>query len=174
MNNMIIRKAILDDLQSIKIVYDEAVKHMISEGNIDQWNDYNSFEKGVIKYINEGCFYVVESDVEIVGIFALIYGIDETYNSIRYGSWANHDEYVTIHKIASKYFERHIASFILNYIINEIKTKNINNIRIDTHRNNISMKTFLNKKGFKYCGEISITCDFNDLPSLRDAFIKEL
>ena len=31
---------------------------------------------------------------------------------------------------------------------------------------------FLSKNGFIHCGEISITCDFNDLPSLREAFMK--
>lgn len=174
MNNMTIRKAVLEDLQSIKMVYNEAVKHMISEGNIDQWNDYNSFEKGVIKYINDGCFYVVEMSEEIVGIFALIFGIDKTYNNIRYGNWLNYNEYVTIHKIAVKYFQMNIASFILDYIENIIREKEIFNIRIDTHKDNISMKTFLNKKGFIHCGEISITCDFNDLPSLREAYMKEI
>ena len=174
MNNLIIRRALISDLQSIKAVYDEAVKHMVQEGNVDQWNDYASFEKGVIKYINDGCFYVVENEDEVVGIFALIYGIDKTYNVIRYGNWLNNDEYVTIHKIAVKYFEKHIASYILNYIVNKIKSENINNIRIDTHKDNISMQTFLNKKGFIHCGEISITCDFNDLPSLREAFMRQL
>ena len=62
----------------------------------------------------------------------------------------------------------------VNYIINKIKNENINNVRIDTHKDNISMQTFLNKKGFIHCGEISITCDFNDLPSLREAFMRQL
>lgn len=171
---MVIRKANNNDLQAIKEVYDIAVKHMNDEGNINQWNDYNSFEVGVKKYINDGCFHVVLLENEIVGFFALIYGIDKTYNVIRYGNWLNNDEYVTIHKIAVKYYQKNIASFILNYIIDEIKNKNIYNIRIDTHKDNISMQTFLNKKGFTHCGEISITCDFNDLPSLREAFMREL
>lgn len=174
LNNMIIRKANLNDLYAIKEVYNIAVKHMNEEGNINQWNDYDSFETGVKKYINDECFYIVLLENEIVGFFALIYGIDKTYNNIRYGEWLNNNEYVTIHKIAVKYYQKNIASFILNYIINEIKSKNIKNIRIDTHKDNISMQTFLNKKEFIHCGEISITCNFNDLPSLREAYMKEL
>ena len=174
MNNLSIRKAELNDLNQIKDVYNIAVKHMCDEGNINQWNDYFSFEKGVINYINNDCFYVVTKEKEIVGMFALIYGIDITYNNIRNGKWVNNDNYVTIHKIAVKYFQMNIASYILDYIIQKIKNENIFNIRIDTHKDNISMQSFLNKKGFIHCGEISITCDFNDLPSLREAFMKEL
>lgn len=172
MNNLIFRKAILEDIIQVKEVYNYAYNHMKDEGNINQWSDYISFEKGVINYINNDCFYVVIEENEIVGFFALIYGIDITYNDIRNGKWVNNDEYVTIHKIAVKYYQRKLASKILSYIIDKIKKENINNIRIDTHKKNISMQTFLNKNGFIHCGEISITCDFNDLPSLREAFIK--
>ena len=172
MNNMIIRKASFNDLQAIQEVYKEAVKHMIEEGNVNQWNNYNSFEKGVIKYIDDDCFYVVENNEEIIGIFALIYGIDKTYNDIRYGNWLNNDEYVTIHKIASKYYRRHIASFILSYVEQTIANKGIKNIRIDTHIDNVSMNAFLLKNGFVKCGTISITCNFEDKNSLRIAYQK--
>ena len=169
---MKVRLANLIDLKQIKVVYDNAVNHMIDEGNISQWTDYSSFEKGEIKYIDQNCFYVVEREEEIIGVFALIYGVDETYNKIK-GKWINDDEYVTIHKIAVKYYQQHIASFILDYVVNCIKLKFINNIRIDTHKDNISMKTFLKKNKFTYCGVISITNDFSDKPSLRNAYIRE-
>lgn len=172
MNNLIFRKANLEDLAQIKEVYNYAYNHMRDEGNINQWSDYISFEKGVINYINNDCFYIVVEESEIVGFFALIYGIDVTYNDIRNGKWINNNEYVTIHKIAVKYYQRKLASKILSYIIEKIKKENINNIRIDTHKDNISMQEFLSKNGFIHCGEISITCDFNDLPSLREAFMK--
>ena len=172
MNSLTFRKAKLEDLIQIKEVYNYAYNHMKDEGNVNQWSDYISFEIGVINYINNNCFYVVVDENEIVGFFALIYGIDVTYNDIRNGNWVNNNEYVTIHKIAVKYYQRKIASKILAYIIEKIKKEDINNIRIDTHKDNISMQTFLNKNGFIHCGEISITCDFNNLSSLREAFIK--
>lgn len=169
---MDVRLANLNDLTQIKELYHIAVDHMNDEGNVSQWTDYNEFEKGVIKYIENNCFYVVERDDEIIGVFAMIYGVDETYNKIK-GKWINDDEYVTIHKIAVKYYQEHIASFILNYVVNCIKLKFINNIRIDTHKDNISMKTFLKKNGFIYCGVISITNDFTDKLSLRNAYLRE-
>ena len=55
--------------------------------------------------------------------------------------------------------------------INKAKEKNIYNIRIDTHNDNISMLSFLKKNNFSYCGIISITCDFNDFNSLRNLIV---
>ena len=48
----------LEDLAQIKEVYNYAYNHMRDEGNINQWSDYISFEKGVINYINSDCFYI--------------------------------------------------------------------------------------------------------------------
>ena len=121
MNSLTFRKAKLEDLIQIKEVYNYAYNHMKDEGNVNQWSDYISFEIGVINYINNNCFYVVVDENEIVGFFALIYGIDVTYNDIRNGNWVNNNEYVTIHKIAVKYYQRKIASKILAYIIEKIK-----------------------------------------------------
>lgn len=169
-----IRKASYKDLKEIEELYYIAVKHMIEEGNCNQWTDYKSFEVGVKKYINDGCFYVYYKDGELIGMFALIYGIDITYNEIRNGEWLNNDPYVTIHKIATKYYRRHIASDILDYIAADAKKNNVYNIRIDTHERNVSMKKFLSIHRFEYCGVISITCNYDDNDSLRNAYIKTI
>lgn len=169
-----IRKATLEDLKEIEKLYYIAVKHMIEEGNDNQWTDYKSFEAGVIKYINSGSFYVYYKNEELVGMFALIYGIDITYNVIRNGKWINDEPYATIHKIATKYYRKHIASDILEYIIEDITSKNIYNIRIDTHEKNVSMRKFLEYYNFKYCGIISITCNYEEIDSLRFAYIKSI
>ena len=58
MNNLIFRKAKLEDLDQIKEVYNYAYNHMKEEGNVNQWSDYISFQKGVTDYINNDCFYV--------------------------------------------------------------------------------------------------------------------
>ena len=56
---MFFRKANLSDLCAITEVYNYAYNHMRDEGNINQWSDYISFEKGVINYINNDCFYFI-------------------------------------------------------------------------------------------------------------------
>ena len=117
--------------------------------------------------------YLAIKNNEIVGIFALLLTKDDTYDVID-GKWLNDEKYITIHKIAVKYHKQHIASDILNFVIDLANKKSINNIRIDTSSLNKSMTTFLLKNNFKHCGVISITKNFNDLKSLRDAYQKEL
>ena len=163
-----------EDINELVNLYHIAVDHMFDENNINQWqHTEDNFINHITKYINENKFYKVVKNNEIVGFFAMIYGIDVTYNEIK-GKWINNDPYVTIHKIASKYYQQGIASEMLNYVINDAIKKGIYIVRIDTHKDNISMHKFLQKHGFINCGVISITCDFNNLSSHRNAFLKEI
>ena len=169
---MKVYKATLNDLNDIKLIHGLAIIHMNEEENHNQWirNDEKFLNK-MIDYIQSGDFYIVKENEETIGFFAMIFGVDITYNVID-GKWINNDEYVTIHKIASKYYRRHIASFILSYVEQTIANKGIKNIRIDTHIDNVSMNAFLLKNGFVKCGTISITCNFEDKNSLRIAYQK--
>ncbi len=169
---MKVYKATLNDFEDIKLIHSLAIAHMNEEKNHNQWmkNDEKFLNK-MIDYIKNDEFYIVKENEETIGFFAMIFGIDITYNVIE-GKWINNDEYVTIHKIASKYYRRHIASFILSYVEETIAKKGIKNIRIDTHVDNVSMNAFLLKNGFIKCGTISITCNFEDKNSLRIAYQK--
>ena len=170
---MEIIRANINDLNEVSKIFINASIHMKEEKNLKQWEVIdNDFINSIIAYIKKKEAYIVKNGDEIVGFFALIYDEDKTYKVIKNGKWLNDEKYVTIHKIAVKYFQKHIATFILKYIENKIKSENIYNIRIDTHNDNISMLSFLKKNNFSYCGIISITCDFNDFISLRKAFIK--
>ena len=172
---MTFEKATINDLKKIKEIYKLAQNHMINENNTTQWvNHEDVFAKDIINYINKQCFYIAKSEDEIVGFFAMIYGIDKTYNEIKEGKWLNENPYVTIHKIAVKYYGQKIAQNILEFIINDAINNNVYNIRIDTHKNNKSMKRFLEKNDFIKCGIISITNSFEDINSLREAYLNQI
>ena len=164
--------ASIHNIEEILNIYHLAIKHMNDEKNYNQWTlDDNDFIKSIKPYIEKKEFYIIKDNDEIVGFFAMIHGIDKTYNDIK-GSWLNNDEYITIHKIAVKYYQKGIFSKILNYVESHAKNHNIFNIRIDTHKNNISMNTSLKNKGFSFCGIITLNGDFSDENALRNAYIK--
>jgi predicted acetyltransferase len=165
-------KATLNDLEDIRNIIVLAIKHMKEENN-NQWYDENIILNTTMKSINNNTHYLVKENNETIGMFSMIYGIDDTYNEID-GKWINNEKYVTIHKIAVKYFNKHIASKILDFVIKNAISNNVYNIRIDTHEDNISMRKFLEKHQFIKCGIISITKDFNDTQSLRFAYQKIL
>ncbi len=91
-------------------------------------------------------------------ILLIIFDGEETYNNIYEGQWLTNSNYTTIHRIAvnnnykglglSKIFMNKIEEFSLN--------KNIHSIRVDTHKDNISMQKLLNKCDFEYCGIINL------------------
>ncbi len=159
----------LDDLNKLMDIYDLARVRMINEGNLTQWDNREVFKTEIIDYINKKILYKVIENDEIVGYFAYIYDIEHAYDVID-GKWLNQDKYITIHKIASKYNNKGIGGFIIKYVIDRCKNEGIHNIKIDTHKNNLSMNKFLTNKGFINCGVISLTLDFNDEYSLRNAY----
>ena len=168
---MEIVRCTINDLDKLVDIKSIDRKHMIEEGNITQWNGKDDdFIKEVTKFIKQNSFYIVKDDDEVVGMFALVLDVDHTYDIIKDGKWLNDDKYVVIHKMGVKYFRKHIGSFILNYVKKMAISHNVHNIRIDTHKDNISMNNFLLYHGFKRCGIISINYDFNDKNSLREAY----
>lgn len=167
-------KAKIEDKKAILDVYKNATFHMKSEKNLTQRTDSpDEFFNKLIKYIQDEVFYLVVRNDEVIGFFTIIYGIDKSYNDIK-GKWTNDLPYVTVHKIASKYYREKIGTFMLSYIMKQAISNMVYNIRIDTHKDNVSMNNFLLNNDFVYCGVISYTCDFNDKSSHRNAYIKEL
>lgn len=159
----------LNDLEELMNIYSLARFRMIEEGNITQWDNSSVFRDELVFYIQNNILYKVVKNDEILGYFAFIYEEENAYNIIN-GKWLNEEKYVTIHKIASKYNNIGIGSYIIKYVINRCKNENIYNVKIDTHANNKSMNKFLINKGFVKCGVISLTLDFKDAYSLRNAY----
>ena len=81
-------------------------------------------------------------DNQIAGVFYFNIGPDPTYHNIYEGAWINDEPYGVVHRIASGNRKKGVASFCLNWCLDKWP-----NIRIDTHRDNIVMQSFLNKMG---------------------------
>ena len=166
--------ATYEHINEILNIYHLAFNHMKNEKNYNQWTGSDeTFIQSIKKYIDKNEFYLMIENNEIIAFFALIYGNDETYNIIN-GNWLNNDPYVTIHKVAVKYYQRGIFSKIIEFVKKDAKKFNVYNIKIDTHKDNISMNTALINKGFTYCGTISLNKDFNDKNALRNAYQKKI
>ena len=160
---MNIRCATLTDLSQIMEVYDYAKKFMQEHNNKKQWiNGYPSVEL-ISREIEEKHSFVCENEKsEIVGTFCYIEGVDHTYLHIYEGEWLNDEPYAVIHRMASNGKEKNISSVCLEWCFSRC-----NNIRVDTHRDNIVMQNVLRKHGFTQCGII-----FTDNGTERLAFHK--
>ncbi|MBU9735839.1 GNAT family N-acetyltransferase [Diplocloster agilis] len=146
---MEIRKATINDLNTILQLFREARAFMAESGNPDQWGTAYPPKDLLINDIKEGNSYVCEKDGEIVGTFYFKKGEEPTYRKIYEGGWINELPYGIIHRITSKQGTKGVATFCIGWCYDQCGS-----IRIDTHRQNIPMQRTLKKNGFTRCGVI--------------------
>lgn len=147
---MYIRDAKEDDLEKILEIYASAREFQKQTGNPKQWaGGYPPLQ--VIKEDMAGnhCKVCVE-DEEILGVFAFFTESDPTYQKIYEGAWLNERKYGTIHRIASSGVKKGVAAFCFQWAMEH----GFQNVRIDTHEDNVVMQHVLERNGFVYCGEI--------------------
>ena len=159
---MEIRKATLQDLDAILEIIDQARTIMRDTGNMTQWaNGYPSSET-ILGDIAQDCGFVCFTDA-IVGYFFFRHGThpEPTYAVIE-GEWLDNEPYGVIHRLASGRKAKGIAQAAFDFAFSKA-----DNVRVDTHTDNLPMQHFLRKNGFSYCGVIYV----ND-GTPRDAFQK--
>ena len=148
-NDTIIRKTTIADIPKLREIFAIARQFMANTGNPNQWVDGYPSDEQLTQDIESGDSYVVEKNEKVVATFVLRGGIDPTYNIIYEGKWLNDKPYATIHRIASTGEIQGIMHKAVQFA-----QQQYDNIRIDTHRDNMVMQHLIEKEGFKYCGII--------------------
>lgn len=147
-----IRKGEPRDLAQIMSCIEAAKKFMRLHNNHNQWNNGYPSPDLIIKDIKLGQNYVgIDTSGEIVMTFAFIIGDNPTYSVIENGQWLNTYSYGTIHRLASNGKQNHIFKKCVEFCFTKI-----NNIRLDTHADNIIMQHATLKLGFIFCGIIHL------------------
>lgn len=149
------RKTTEKDIDNVMKIIDEAKEYFKREG-IDQWQNGYPNSDTIYADIKNNSSYVLESENGILATAMVSFEKDKTYNKIYEGEWLSNKDYAVIHRIAvSKDSKgKGIAANIISKVEELCKEKDVNSIKIDTHKDNISMQRLLEKTGFKYCGII--------------------
>ena len=145
---MFIRPAIWDDLPRIMDIYAAARDFMRRADNPNQWGNNNPPRSSVEEDIQHGVCRVAEEDGRIYAVFAQIPGPDPTYAKID-RAWLNERPYAVMHRVATDGSRHGVMQEILAYA-----GLFYNELRIDTHKDNIVMQRAVLRGGFKYCGII--------------------
>lgn len=148
---MEIRKANKSHLSEIMEIYRIAKVYMYEHGNPNQWNDGYPSEETVVADIENGTSYLLEEEHVIQGVFVFVVGEEPTYQRIDHGAWNAKQSYGTIHRIASAGKIKGVAKACFDFC-----SKQIDYLRIDTHKDNKSMQAAIKKYGFEYCGIIHV------------------
>jgi RimJ/RimL family protein N-acetyltransferase len=147
---MVIEQATFADIDSMMSIYRFASEFMSRNGNPHQWiNGYPTSEL-IRSDIENGNSYIFRrDDGNICAAFTFIIGADATYHIIDQGQWLNDEPYGVIHRLASDGSEHGVGRQCLDWCFSRI-----NNIRVDTHKDNLIMQHTLTSYGFSYCGII--------------------
>lgn len=149
------RKTTIQDINNVMQIINEA-KEYFRKSKIDQWQNGYPNSDTIYADIKNNNSYVLESEYGIIATAMVSFEEDKTYKNIYEGAWLNNGDYAVIHRIAvsEKFKGKGIASVIIKEVENLCKGNRVNSIKIDTHKDNISMQKLLEKNGFKYCGII--------------------
>lgn len=147
-----IRPAVLADLDIIMGIFDHARSFMSSVGNPTQWiNGYPQRELIESEIVSGNCFVCVTPEDFLVATFCFIVGDDPTYRHIESGAWLNDKPYAVLHRLASDGTYTGIFDFCISWCFARCQ-----NLRVDTHHDNLILQRLLLKHGFSYCGIIYV------------------
>lgn len=163
-----LRQANLSDLDEVEMII-ESAKELLKSENLTQWQsgtpNRDSLKKDIL---NETCF-VLEVDGNVAGTINLSTSQDPNYETIE-GKWQYPDaKYVTIHRIAIHplYQNERLGHTLLDKAIEWTLSHRINQIRVDTHKNNYRMIYLLQKYQFEFAGVVDV---IDPIDSKRNAY----
>lgn len=137
------------DIEAVMQMYAYSRSLMRAAGNTVQWTGYPTKED-IRDDIHRSVSYVVEQEGHPVATFALVPGLEPTYNFIDHGRWIDEQTpYVTVHRVAKTEGVSGIANLVFR-----IAKERHNHLRVDTHATNAAMRHMMDKEGFVYCGII--------------------
>lgn len=143
-----IQKATLSQLPEILRIYAQAREFMAQNGNPTQWGENYPPDDMIRNDILNGKSYVNLKDGQIAAVFYFSVEEDPTYGHID-GAWLNDRPYGVIHRIAVSSNGKGAAAECFAYALDRC-----DELRIDTHEDNLPMQRCLAKNGFTRCGII--------------------
>lgn len=147
----VIRRATESDLDAVMAVYDAARRFMRANGNLTQWtNGYPSRERAESDLAG-GWLWVMDGPGAggPVACMSVMPGPDPTYASIEGEPWLDERPYWVMHRLAVAESGRGTGSAMLSFLCREH-----DNVRADTHEDNLPMQRTLERAGFVRRGTI--------------------
>lgn len=134
------------DLERVMEIYHGAQAFMAAHGNPTQWRDSYPTPEIVREDIALHRGYVCEENGHLYAAFMLLEGEDPNYRRID-GAWLNDLPYQTLHRVASSGERKGMVDFIVQWAL-----KRCENLRGDTHADNLPMQRAFERNGFRRCG----------------------
>ena len=143
---MTFRIATTADIAPIMEIVADAQLLLRSLG-IDQWQDGYPTQNIILSDISYNNNYIVELNGVMSATFVASFDGEPTYSEIKGRGWLNENIYAVIHRIAvaDSCRRKGIAKEILHYTEELCVERGVKDIRIDTHCDNLAMRSLLKK-----------------------------
>ncbi len=153
---MKILKAQLNNVEEVLEIIQQA-KDSLKAMNIDQWQAGYPNRDSIVCDINNNNAYVLIED-KVVGYMFLSLEREPAYNDSRC-HWLNQDRYGIIHRLCvrNEYKGKGLSYSLFKFAEEFCLSNQVENLRIDTHIDNIIMQNALKKLNYKFCG----LCQYN-------------
>ena len=131
--------------------------------NIDQWQDGYPQAEVLREDIALGQLYVCDDERGVGAMAALSLLPEPIYDDIE-GEWRTPGPYLTVHRMALDDAHRGAgwADRLLEKAVQLAAEHGCVSVRADTHRGNLAMRRFLEKRGFQYCGWVRYEVEAGD------------
>ncbi|WP_119327216.1 GNAT family N-acetyltransferase [Companilactobacillus musae] len=162
MSNIYLRQATMDDLPKIIDIIDGAKKTLRDRG-VEQWQQGYPDKEILKQDIEEDISFALVLNGEVVGAAALQQGYDKNYQDMTSGSWDKNSDvtYSIIHRIAieADHQGEHLSAALIQQLLTMSYYLGYQDVRIDTHPDNLVMQHIIESNGFEEKGTITMDED---------------
>lgn len=158
---MEIRRVHLDEINEVMEIIQDA-KTLLSKDSL-QWQQGYPNINTMKEDIQNGDLFGAYLDSLLVGVVALVKGLNINYTEIYDGAWImpTSSSDLVIHRIAvrSNYHHLGIGKAFMDFAESYAKECKLTSIKVDTHEKNKIMQALCINNGYKYCGIIYLKRD---------------
>lgn len=146
-----------EQVEAMVAITDQARANMAAMG-IDQWQcgypDRDTWEADVAA----GAAYVALDEGRVVAVFRYADVPEVAYETLE-GEWLTCGPYATVHRCAvdPACRGRGIIGKLFAFACEKAAAEGMASVRIDTHADNAPMRRAVEKFGFVFCGDITLT-----------------
>lgn len=156
---MILVQANLNDTNNIMSIIHDA-QNLLASQRIDQWQNGYPNEEIILEDIkNKECYVLKSKQNKLLATAMFSTKTEPTYSKI-VGQWITESDanYGVVHRmaVAKNHRGQGLAKFILHTFEQCLLQDNILSMRIDTHKDNLTMQNLLKQLGYSYCGIIHL------------------
>lgn len=155
------RRALASDVDEVIRLLEDG-KATLRETGVDQWQDgYPGREDAERDVIRGESYLMIDADGSALAVATIGLSGRREYDSLYGGSWLTDSDsqdprYVALCRLAVSKEKRGrgIASRMLQEVQKICTELGRESVRVDTHEDNVPMRTLLEKRGFRKCGFI--------------------